>query len=290
MAVCGCATLPNQATERGLYVDLRSEVELSQDTGWVADREELAAGAKQALHSLCQVAPGQRDRLDAWLTAQIAREGGSPECVYREHGDDLSAASSVLVLTRTRTLLRYANERAASDCPFWLAPRADFEGDRGAAGRFVLWIESQALGALVLQSSDAAFGFGAGIRALVGHGIGQRLTLAAGGELGVASAFLKDEQGRRRFETTLVTAIPVLARLTEFSRTFDFEVAPVIGLLSTGALPPPGVRLAVGAGTALRSLPGVHYGVLWLGYEYHPAARGGTSSNSVQLGTRVGVN
>ena len=287
--LCGCATLPSQAAQRGLYVDLRSEVELSQDAGWVADREELAAGAKQALRSLCQAEPAQRDRLDAWLSDQIAREGGSPECVYREHGEDLGAASRVLVLTRTRTLLRYANGRAASDCPFWLAPRADFQGVRGAAGRFGLLIESQASGALVLQSG-AAFGFGASVRVLVGHGLGERVTLAIGGELGGAGAFLKHDQARRQLETTLTTAIPMLLRVTEFSRMFDFEVAPVIGLLSTGSPPLPGVRFTVGAGTAMRSFPGVQYGVLWLGYEYHPAGNGWSGSHSVQLGTRIGVN
>jgi hypothetical protein len=38
----------------------------------------------------------------------------------------------------------------------------------------------------------------------------------------------------------------------------------------------------------MRSLPGVHYGVLWLGYEYHPASSVDAADHSVQLGTRVG--
>lgn len=287
--VAGCATLPSQPAERGLYIDLRSVVELSQDTGWVADREELEVSAKDALRSVCQVEALRRMQLDAWLSDQITREGGAPERVYREHDGDLSAASRVLVLARTQTLLRYVNRRATTDCPFWLTPRADFQGVRGAAGRFVLLVESQAFGALVLKPGDTAFGFGAGIRALVGNGLDPRLTLAVGGELGASSAIAKRDQGRR-LEASLTGAIPVLLRVTRFSRTFDFEIAPVFSLLPSSSLLPPGVRFAIGAGTAMRSFPGVRYGVLWLGYEYHPVTSRALFDHSVQIGTRIGIN
>jgi hypothetical protein len=133
-----CATLPHQPAERALFIDLRKIVELSESTGWVIDRIQVEKNAEDVMRSVCQVDPALRDDLEAWLTGQIEVNGGPAEQLYREHGDDLSAADRTLALERTRTLLRYGNAHAAQDCPFWLKPSSSFDGVQGDAHRFVV--------------------------------------------------------------------------------------------------------------------------------------------------------
>jgi len=286
----GCATLPEQPAQRALYVDLRKTVQLSEDTGWVVDRAQMQINAEHTLRSACQVEPAQRDDLDAWISGQLALEGGSAESVYRKHGRDLGAASSALTLERTRLLLRHAQATSAEDCPFWLEPDPEFEGVQGDTGRFVLLGETIGYGSIVFESDDTALGGGGGGRLLLGHGLGSQLTLAIGAELGGVGAFVSNERGARSIETTFIAAVPVLLRVTRFSRLIDFEVAPVARLDSNDDSLPPGVRAAVSAGLAtMRASAFMPYAVLWVGYEYHPPDSG-PADHSAHIGTRVGID
>jgi hypothetical protein len=290
--MCGaCATLPAQPVERALFVDLRKSVELSESTGWYVDESQLRNNAENILRSACQVDPALRDDLDAWLSGQIELAGGSAEQVYLAHGKDLGAADKVLALERTRMFLRYANQHAATDCPFWLTPKDDFIGVQGDAHRFVLLAETNGFGSLVIEGSNAALGGGGGGRLLVAHGIGPQLTLAVGGEVGGVGAFVPNDKGGRGLDTTFTAGVPILLRWTRYSRLLDFEVAPVARLNPGEPVLPPGIRSSVGVGlTTMRASSFMPYAVLWVGYEYHPASNDSPRDHSMLIGTRVGID
>ncbi|MGD8862465.1 MAG: hypothetical protein PVI30_20810 [Myxococcales bacterium] len=286
----GCASLPDDPATRGLYVDLRKAVDLSDDTGWVVDRVQLEANAEAAMRSVCQVQPHLRDDLDAWLGGQIELEGGPAAAGYREHGD-LGEVDEALQLERTRMLLRYADDRASADCPFWLEPDPQFRGVQGDADRFVVLLESGGFGAIFVRDGEASLGGGGGGRVMLGRGFGSRLTLAAGGELGGFGGLTDNESGARRIDASIAAAVPVLARLSFISRIVDLEVAPVWRFNPGEDSWPPGIRTTVGAGVAtMRSTAFMPYLVGYIGYEYQPERDLNPESHLFMLGTRVGVD
>lgn len=291
VACAGCATLPEQPTERALFIDLRKAVELTESTGWVVDRVQLDRNAENALRSVCQVDPALRDDLDAWISGQIALHGGPAERMYKENGNDLGAAESVLSLERTRALLRYANDHAADDCPFWLEPSRNFDGVENDDNRFVLLAETIGFGSLAIQKDQAALGGGGGGRVLFAHGLGPQLTFGFGGEIGGVGAFTANEKGGRSLETTFTAGVPLLLRFTRFSRVLDLEVTPIVRLNPGWDVFPPGVRASAGVGIlTMRASAFMPYVVLWVGYEYHPKSSSTPEDHALHIGTRVGVD
>ncbi len=290
-AAPACVPLPQTPAQRGLYVDLRKAVELKQKAGgWVVDRVEIESYAGTALRSYCQTHAPARAALRVFLESEIQRAGGPARSIY-ERTRDLDDAGESLTLERVRSLLDYAAEHAEADCPFWLEGSPDFAGVEGDAERLVLWFESMGAGSLVIEGDQAALGGGGGGRALVAHGLGPRLTLAAGAEVGGAGAFVKNERGGRTVDTTFIAALPVILRITDVSRIYDFELAPLVHFDPNQDIFPPGFRAAFGAGlTAQRGSTFMPYVVLWAGYELYPVREGSPTQHSVRLGTRVGVD
>jgi hypothetical protein len=294
LALCalGCTTLPSGGPARALYVDLRKAVDLSEGTGgWVVDRVEIEARAGSALRSVCRVDPVERARLRAWINAQIMLAGGPAREVYERNDDDLSEAQDALTLERVRALLDYAELRASEDCPFWLKPEADFAGVEGDEARFVVWLESIGGGSVVLEDGEVALGGGGGGRLLAGYGLAPRLTLALGGEIGGHGAFVENSSGARTIETTFTAAMPLVLRVSDVVRIYDFEVAPVARLTGTRIESPPGVRTLAGVGfTSSRGSTFMPYLVVYVGYEVHPKDGTNLADHSFHIGTRVGVD
>lgn len=289
--LAACASWPHDRVERALYADLAKAVELSNDTGWVVDRVQLENNAEDAMRSVCQVAPEKRTSLERWLDAELTLGGGSAAEIYRRSGRDLGAASDALEIERVRALLRYADERASADCPFWLEPDPNFLGVHGDEGRLVLLAETLGYGSIVLEGGDGALGGGGGGRLLVGHGFGPQVTLALGAEIGGSGAFVDNEKGSRSIETTFSAAVPLLLRISNLSRVFDFEVAPSVRFDPGVDVLPPGVRTSVALGfSTMRSSSFMPYALLWLAYEYHPKDNRGPADHSLHAGTRVGVD
>ncbi len=287
----GCATFPHDPVERALYIDLTKSVQLSNDTGWVIDRVQLENNSEAAMRSVCQVEPERRRTLEAWLDQRIQTLGGSAKRVYEQHGKDLGAVGDILELERVRALLKFANERADADCPFWLEPTPGFRGVQSDAERLVILADTLGYGSLILERDNAALGGGGGGRLFVGYGLDATWTLAIGGEVGGSGAFVKNEMGKRGIDTTFNAALPVLLRLTRYSRMFDLEVAPIVRFDPDTDILPPGVRTSVAVGfSTTRSAAFMPYALLWLAYEYHPADNRGPEDHSVHIGTRVGVD
>lgn len=282
----GCLTVPEPAAQRALYLDLRKIVELHEDAGWVVDSVRARDSLEPSLHSLCQVEPGAQQALDAWLGRRLQLQGGSAESVYRAHGRSLSAAAEALALERTRLLLRLGMQHV-DECPFWLAPHADFEGQQSDAGRFFLLAESTGFVSLVLQDWVPALGGGG--RLLLGRGLGTQLSAALGAEL-AASGTLVPRDGHG-LDATATIAVPLMLRITRLSRMLDLELAPVVRFASGHEAWPPGARLTVGAGIAgLRGAAFMSYTELYLGYELHPGAHGVATDHTLVLGTRLATD
>ena len=291
LTACGCATLPNDPVQRALYLDLRKAVDLSESTGWVVDRIELEDRAENALLSACQVAPEARDDLDAWIGGQVLLAGGPAQQQYADSGGDLDAAEDALTLERTQALLRYATQHAPHECPFWLPTDPQFAGVEGDAGRFALLLETRGFGGFTRSDDATRLAGGGGARVLLGRGLGSRLTLAAGVEVGGFGGLADNQQGSRRIDATITGALPVMLRIADFARVYDFELAPVFRFDPDSNLHPPGVRANLGAGlSTLRTTDFMPYIVLWLGYELYPARNGLAVEHVAMLGTRVGVD
>ncbi|MBI5518254.1 MAG: hypothetical protein HY909_31070 [Deltaproteobacteria bacterium] len=289
-ALAGCASAtPRGASERALYGDLRRIVESHQRTDWVVDRVEVDALAAVTLRSACQTPPAARRRLAAWLDAELARQGGTARAVYEAHGGSLSAASEALTLERVRLLSRYAEEHAAEDCPFWLTPRGRFSGVHGDARRFVVLAESLGGGGLLIRGGDVTLVGGGGVRLLPGVGVSERVTLAAGIELGGLGTL--GANGESGVQALVSGAVPVLLRLQDGSRIVDLEAA-LTGTWRSREQPlDVGVRVSAGLGlVTLRVGSFMPYGLLWVGYEFQPAPQREGDAHIVQLGTRVGID
>jgi len=288
LALSGCATLPNGPAERALYLDLRKIVDTNEDGGWTVDRLRLQANAEPALRSVCRVEPGTLSALDAWLAEQIQIAGGPAKDAYLARGRDVHAVSHTLSLERTRLLLQYASSHTAQDCPFWLTPNPQFAGEQGDAQRWVILGETQAFGTFTVPGKIPALGGGG--RLFIGHGIGSRLTLAAGADAAASGTFIPSSGGGG-VDAYLTLATPVLLRLTAFSRLYDVELAPVVRLAPGQTAWPPGARVQLGGGfSSVRLSPFMPYFMLYVGYEIHPTNRNAGVDHTIQLGTRISVD
>lgn len=289
VGAAGCASLPTDPAVRSAYVDLRKSVELSEDTGWVIDRIQLDSNLEGALRSVCQTTEESAQALDRWLTARVDDEGGPAELQFLEHGVEVDDLGEVLTLERTRALLEAARGRRG-DCPFWLAPDPGFGGVENNASRTTLWLESQGFGAIIIEGDAEALAGGGGARLLVAHGFWPRASLAVGAEVG-GSGTLDPGDASGRVDTSIHVAVPMMLRLFDVSRVFDFTVAPVFQFDQGRSSVPPGLRATIGGGfSTTRRGDFMPYVVVWLGYEGHGLASSDPVSHSLRIGTRVGFD
>ncbi len=284
----GCATLPRPAAQRALYFDLRKIVEVNEDSGWTMDAARLQVSVEPALRSVCQVQPSARAELDRWLTAEITRNGGPARSAYLTNGGDLHAVAAALSLERTRALLRAAEQKASSDCPFWLSPRQDFAGEQADYRQWVVLGETQAFGPVAVPGPIPALGGGA--RLLLGRGVSPQLTLALGADAAASGTFIPNS-GNGGVDAYLTLAAPIMLRTIRFSRVFDVELAPVVRLAHGQSGWPPGARLELGYGlTSIRSSPFMSYYMIYVGYEAHGIGDGSQMDHTIQLGTKLSVD
>lgn len=288
----GCAsTVPVTHDERALYRDVVTLVRAKARDEWTVDRiaqDEIAPGV---MVSACQVAPETRTSLIAWVTAEIARTeaelGGDARTVWLREGRDKDAVADLLELARVKDALATAHAEAERDCPFWLEADPDFIGVQGDANRFVLFLESRGQLGLTLRGDSARFAGGGAGRILLGAGLDNDATLAAGLELGGGGRLGDDD----RIVGVLSGAMPVLLRFTDMGRAFDVEVAAVTFLRGVEGWPP-GFRAALAYGFLTPRIGGAFspQAMFWLGYEYHPARGQDAPYHLIGLGTRIGLD
>lgn len=285
-----CASLPPGRAESALYIDVRKAVELREGSDWVVDRLEVGALAAGAMRSACQVDAPARERLLAWLDAELTAAGGPAEAAYRRDRD--ASIGRLLSLERVRAVVRFADEHA-HECPFWLEPDAAFAGVQTDAYRLVLLAESVGGGGLIVSGGQARLGGGGGGRLTLGLGLDQRVTIGVGAELGGIGSFgSADGTGGRSLVARFTAAIPLVVRITNISRILDLEVAMTTRWSASNLRLPPGGRAAIGYGlTTVRVGPFMPTGLLYVSYEYLPPSDDGLAAEHlIMLGTKVGLD
>lgn len=287
----GCVGLPEHPSTRALFFDLRKTEQLSEDAGWSIDRLELEDNLETAMRSVCQATEETREDLARFLEAEIDTLGGSAQLQYARNGGDIDELSDVLSLERTAKLLELAREHAAEDCPFYVQPSPDFSGVENDLERLVVWVESQGFGAVLFERGSAALSGGGAARVLLGYNLSPRFTLGVGGEFGANGTLTGDKGAAERLDTALIAAMPVVLRLTDLSRIFDFEVTPVMRFNQGEKVWPPGVRATIGGGLAgLRTGAFMPYLIVYAGVEWHGRQPMVPASTSLRAGTRFGVD
>lgn len=292
LGLASCATaLPPDPIERALYVDTLTLVRSHARDEWTVDRiaqNEIAPGVAW---SACQVAPDKRRALLSWLDGQIANEqtrlGGDAKTAWLARGKDLGEVDDLLELQRVRAALASIDERAATDCPFWLEEDPEFVGMQGDAHRFIIYAESRGQLALNVQSSGGArVSGGGGGRLLLGAGLSDRVSLLSGLEVGAGGRFGADGS----LSGVLTGALPVLVRFADAGTALDLELAAVSFLEGSKAWPP-GIRAAIAYGFQTPRVGGAFapHAMFWLGYEYHPRREDEEPFHVIGVGTRIGV-
>jgi hypothetical protein len=289
--VAGCGARPPGTAETSLYDDLRAAVDSRERLDWMVDRVEIDAIAKDILRSVCQTPTDARRRLRAWLARRIEAAGGPAREQMRRDGVSLDRVGGVLTLERVAMALDYGLAHAATDCPFWLRPREDFTGVQTDDGRLVVLLESLGGFQAVLHRGDLNVGGVGGGRLLPAWGLAHDLTLALGGEVGVASTFPREGDGRQ-VKPVLTAAAPVLLRFAFDTWRLDAEVAATARALDDHLSDPTlGARASLGLGfSALRIASTMPYAGLWLGYERLAPFLDRGAVQYFMLGTRIGLN
>ncbi len=291
LLVSCAATLPPDPVERALYVDTLTLIRSQARSEWTVDRLALDNIGPGLAWSACQVAPEKRESLLSWVEGEIANEtarlGGDAETVWRKNGKDLGEVDDLIELNRVRQALVGLNERAASECPFWLEADPGFIGMQGDANRFVMFIESRGQLALNLREDSARFSGGGGGRILFGGGLSDRVTLMAGVEVGGGGRFGDDGE----LSGVLYGALPILLRLPDAGSAIDLELAAVTFLEGSRGWPP-GIRAAIAYGFVTPRVGGAFspHAMLWLGYEFHPQRGSDEPFHVIGFGTRIGVD
>lgn len=289
LAAACASTLPAGRAETALYMDVRKAVELRESAEWLVDRIELEALAGPTMRSGCQVDAATRQRVIAWLDAQIGAAGGpAHETFARDPGADISA---VLTLERVRAVVRYADEHAG-ECPFWLTPDPEFAGVQTDAYRLVLLLESVGGGGVIVSGGAARLGGGGGARVSLGVGLNPRYTLALGAEVGGIGSFDAANGGEGRALTgRFVAAVPLVLRIHHMSRVMDLEVAGVTRWTTDEIRTPPGFRAAIGYGiSTLRLGAFMPSATARLSFEILPATNTLPAEYVFVIGSTVGFS
>lgn len=290
--LCGFGPAPVAQPERALYLDLQKIVDSRARFEWVADRIEAEQAARQAMRSLCLVDAAGRDRLRTWITAEVVARGGPAAAQYAA-GVPLGDLGKVVRLERVRVVMDVVEPRLANECGFWAQPDSAFAGVQTDARRFVFFLESNGGGQLYLNYHPLTFGGTGAGRLLLGYGLDDRFTLAAGPELGAASTFPRDEvTGTRSVKAAFLAGAPLLLRYAHSTFLLDSEVgvtarAPEDDLEGWQF----GYRTMIGLGTSEPRIGDfMGYLLFTVGYELVPGNDHHETAHILRLGTRFGFD
>ena len=289
---CGARTLPPDPPAAALYRDLRRLVSLSVTAGWKIDSVEVNGLQPDALMSVCQVAPDQRNALLEWLDQRIENLGGPVEEAWATRGKKLGKVSALLELTRIRMTLEEAVDRAAEDCPFWLEPKPNFRGRQIADDHWQLSFGGGGKGILVSQGGREDIYFGGAGRFLFGRAIGQRWSLLAGLEGGASASFPKNDGGDRG---NLVLGVDLVVPAVVRYRLVNSYLEGELGYLTRfteddfDAVPGFHIGIAFGGRASRRRwfFPGAVFGI---SYERTLPGAGEDPLQTLKLGFRVAVD
>lgn len=290
LSACATAPLPEASPQRALYSDLRRTVETRQRASWFLDEEQIKAAAPTAMRSTCVLTADETAVLDRWLNERIELEGGPARLAFQEGAKTLDELGEVLVVERVQMLLRHAESRR-QECPFWLERDEDFKGIHSDEGRFVIWLQSNGGGSLILSSGSLGFGGEGGGQLILAGGLTEHFALGFGGEVGGRGAVDSGASTGESLSANITVAAPLVFRFTWLTRVLDLEVAMTAVSPLDQWQPRPGVRFLLAGGlSATRLGPFMPVVMGMINYELQPANGDLPMTHIFRLGTRVGID
>lgn len=309
-AVCatlGCAKkLPERPVERALVRDLERIVTVRQGVGWNVDDVEVDAAMSDAMKSVCRVPDVDRSSSLQWLDREIVAQGGPVEEAWRQKGKDLDKVEELLLLTRTRLILRMSDGWArGGKCPFWMEPDPGFRGVHFQGGRYILTLEAGGRFTEEFALGTIRYGGGGSGRILGGYGFTDQLSLHLGIESGGGARFTNLQLGEQSEIPQLVAlfAAPVVGRWTYgLGAHIETEVGPMAYIdklqvdqksgKTTGLHYDLGLRLGIGfGGSYLRLQRGpIPRFTFAITVDYIPPAGDRPSFTQVGFGARTGAD
>ncbi len=291
--LAGCATveMPADPVERALYVDLRKIVETRERTEWLLDQKELEEAAPAAMRSTCVVEPETAQALVAWLDLQIEQGGGPAREAFMTNGHDLGAVEDVLTIERVRALLDHTAQRR-EECPFWMLPDPEFAGIQTDTDRFVMMLQSNGGGSLLLiDGQDAVVSGEGGGQLIFAWGVSEGLTLGLGAEVGGRGTVGSGDNDEQKLSANINGAAPFVMRFQHVTRVIDVELAATASSPLDNFDPRPGVRLLFGFGlSASRVGDFMPVAMGMFNYELQPAFDGLPTTHIFRIGTRIGIS
>lgn len=273
---------------RALLVDVERIVDAEEASGWFLDEEAYSSVRSTMLESVCRTPPLARSSaLDSLAVSAAA--AGEPRVLYERRGRELTAdVERALTLDRSLRVLTRAVASAEHDCPFWAEPSVEFRGLQTAQERIVLSLEGGGNAQVRRTDGDWTLGGGGLGRALVGYGIGPRLTLLAGAEFG-GGAMLEPNSEQRNVVLNYFSALPMIVRVHRLAWHYDVELAPVGLFQSSNSAWSFGTRGGLSIGlSALRARGVLPWAGASLSYEYYFAGGGREAAQFLRGGLRVG--
>lgn len=280
---------PDTRGAQGILADVERIVLSEESSGWFLDATHQTALYATVLQTVCQASEGARRQALATLEAR-AQRAGDPKEVYQQQGRQFTdAVTRALSAQRQRDTLRVSIEGASRDCPFWVTPRAGYDGRQTDRNRFVLTFESGGLLQLRRTSGEWTYGGGGVGRLLAGYGFGGKVTLLAGGEF-AGGAMLRPGAETSGFVINYFPAIPVLLRVHSVAWHYDFELAAVSLFQADNLAFSFGTRAGFAVGvSALRTRFFIPWAGAALAYEHYFDSGGRPPQDFIRAGLRVGA-
>lgn len=247
-------------------MDIKHLVKVTQSAGWKIDTYEIDKLMPDALQSVCLVDASSRRVAEQLLADEITASGGPLELLYQKK-PKIKKLRSELALYRIQLLLTEANQRAASDCPFYLQPQRDFQSLQGTDDRFLFVVESEGSAQIEKKGDQLSYGGGGFGRLLFGKSV-NNTSILAGLEL-AGSGLLVVGAPASEFEVRYYANLPLVIRWTNINWQYEAETALVTMFDETNFNLSYGVRGSVGLGVHSHRRQGfIPWGSLSLGLDH----------------------
>lgn len=268
-----------------LVFDIARIVDAEENSGWLIDENALRSLHAAVMESVCRASVETRRLALSRLEREQVALGASRE-LFRRAGSLTDQVEVALSAERRLAALR-EGVAAASQCPFWLEPEAEFRGRQSVRERFIVNFDTG--GTVQLRRAEGQWTIGAGGfgRLLAGYGF-THVSLLAGIEFG-GGALLEPRTEPTQFVINYIPAVPLIVRLHQNAWHLDLEAAPVGLFQPSNTALSYGVRAGVTVGFSSLRLRGI---LPWVGLgaatEYHFENDARPAAQYFRGGLRVG--
>jgi hypothetical protein len=275
---------------KALRHDLDVIVAVQTQRGWEIDRAELDEMLPTALESVCRTSEPARSWTAHVLDAAERDLGGLIADAFRRAHGHLGDLDELLRVHRAKVLLERARA-AIADCPALVVPHARFLGRQTNYGRWALRLDGGGLATLRHTANGWSYGGGGSGRLLFVRGLGSRLALLTGPEVGGA-ALLDETEVPQRIRVQAFVGWPLIARFTRRQYHVEADLTGLVHMTADGDYRGFGTRLGclvmLGSLRWLDALPAAGWGAsiekMWTG------EAGAAGELTVRFGLRAGFD